>query len=156
MFGYACDETSELMPLPIQLAHQLVQRLSTARRQRILEFLRPDGKSQVSVEYVDGRPKRIEALVISTQHAPDIGIEELRRQVKKHVIDAVVPSTMVDSQTKYHINGCSSFRSCDSLGMRELRGCEAPYDSPSLLTTFSMRRLGRDEEAAEGTVSGTR
>jgi S-adenosylmethionine synthetase len=109
MFGYACDETSELMPLPIQLAHQLVQRLSTARRQGILEFLRPDGKSQVSVEYVDGRPKPIEAVVVSTQHAPDIGIEELRRQVKKHVIDAVVPSTMVDSQTKYHINPTGRF-----------------------------------------------
>jgi S-adenosylmethionine synthetase len=109
MFGYACDETSELMPLPIQLAHKLVRRLSTARRQGILEFLRPDGKSQVSVEYVNGKPKRIEAVVVSTQHAPDIGTEELRREVKKHIIDVVVPSNMVDSQTKYHINPTGRF-----------------------------------------------
>jgi S-adenosylmethionine synthetase len=109
MFGYACDETSELMPLPIQLAHQLVQRLSTARRQGILEFLRPDGKSQVSVEYVDGRPKRIETVVVSAQHAPDIGTGELRRELKKHIIDVVVPSNMVDSQTKYHINPTGRF-----------------------------------------------
>jgi len=109
MFGYACDETSELMPLPIQLAHKLVQRLSMARREGILEFLRPDGKSQVSVEYVEGRPKRIEAVVVSTQHAPDISTEELRQTVKQQIIDAVVPSTMVDSQTKYHINPTGRF-----------------------------------------------
>jgi S-adenosylmethionine synthetase len=109
MFGYACDETAELMPLPIMMAHKLVQRLSVARREGILDFLRPDGKSQVSVEYVDNQPKRIEAVVISTQHAPDIGTEELRKQVKKHIIDAVVPSNMVDSQTKYHINPTGRF-----------------------------------------------
>jgi S-adenosylmethionine synthetase len=109
MFGYACDETTELMPLPIQLAHRLVQRLSTARRQGILAFLRPDGKSQVSVEYLDGKPKRIETVVVSAQHAPDIGIEELRREVKKQIIDVVVPSNMVDSQTKYHINPTGRF-----------------------------------------------
>ena len=109
MFGYACDETGELMPLPIMMAHKLVQRLSVARREGILDFLRPDGKSQVSVEYVDNKPKRIEAVVISTQHAPDIGTEELRKQVKKHIIDAVVPSNMVDSQTKYHINPTGRF-----------------------------------------------
>ncbi len=104
MFGYACDETPELMPLPIMLAHQLCQRLSDARRQGILKFLRPDGKSQVSVEYVDGKPKRIDAVVISTQHSPDLTIEELRVQVQKHIIDAVVPADMVDADTKYHIN----------------------------------------------------
>src|SRR6202140_2967870 len=82
MFGYACDETEELMPLPIEMAHKLVQRLSTARREGLLGFLRPDGKSQVSVEYVDNKPKRIEAVVISTQHAPDIGNEELRKEIK--------------------------------------------------------------------------
>ena len=104
MFGYACDETPELMPLPIMMAHKLVRRLSTARREGILDFLRPDGKSQVSVEYVGNTPKRIEAVVISTQHCPEISTEELREQVKKHIIDAVIPSGMVDSQTKYHIN----------------------------------------------------
>ena len=109
MFGYACDETPELMPLPIMMAHKLVQRLSLARREGILEFLRPDGKSQVSVEYVGNQPRRIEAVVISTQHAPDVGTEELRQAVKKQIIDAVVPSNMVDSQTKYHINPTGRF-----------------------------------------------
>jgi S-adenosylmethionine synthetase len=109
MFGFACDETPELMPLPIMMAHKLVQRLSEARRQGILEFLRPDGKSQVSVEYVDNKPKRIEAVVISTQHSSDISIEELRHEVKKHIIDPIVPSAMVDSQTKYHINPTGRF-----------------------------------------------
>jgi S-adenosylmethionine synthetase len=109
MFGYACDETPELMPLPIMMAHKLVRRLSNARRQGILDFLRPDGKSQVSVEYVDNQPKRIEAVVISTQHSPDVSIEELRQAVKKHIIDPIVPSAMVDSQTKYHINPTGRF-----------------------------------------------
>ena len=109
MFGFACDETPELMPLPIMMAHKLVQRLSEARRQGDLDFLRPDGKSQVSVEYVGGKPKRIEAVVISTQHSPDVSIEELRQEVKKHIIDPIVPSGMVDSQTKYHINPTGRF-----------------------------------------------
>jgi len=109
MFGYACDETAELMPLPIMMAHKLVRRLSDARRQGVLDFLRPDGKSQVSVEYVDNQPKRIEAVVISTQHSPDVTTEELRREVKKHIIDPVIPSGMTDSQTKYHINPTGRF-----------------------------------------------
>jgi S-adenosylmethionine synthetase len=109
MFGFACDETPELMPLPIMMAHKLVQRLSTARREGVLNFLRPDGKSQVSVEYVGDKPVRIEAVVISTQHSPDVSTEELRSEVKKHIIDAVVPGNMVDSQTKYHINPTGRF-----------------------------------------------
>jgi S-adenosylmethionine synthetase len=109
MFGFACDETAELMPLPIMMAHKLVQRLSVARREGILDFLRPDGKSQVSVEYVGNKPVRIEAVVISTQHSVEVSTEELRRQVKKHIIDPVVPSNMVDSQTKYHINPTGRF-----------------------------------------------
>jgi len=109
MFGYACDETPELMPLPIMMAHKLVRRLSDARREGVLDFLRPDGKSQVSVEYLGTTPKRIEAVVISTQHSPDVSTEELRRQVKKHIIDAVIPAGMVDSQTKYHINPTGRF-----------------------------------------------
>ena len=109
MFGYACDETPELMPLPIMMAHKLVRRLSDARRQGVLNFLRPDGKSQVSVEYAGSTPKRLEAVVISTQHSPDVSTEELRREVKKHIIDAVVPSGMVDSQTKFHINPTGRF-----------------------------------------------
>ena len=109
MFGYACDETPELMPLPIMMAHKLVQQLSTARREGLLEFLRPDGKSQVSVEYVGDKPKRIEAVVISTQHSEDVSTDDLRREVKKHIIDAVVPAEMVDSETKYHINPTGRF-----------------------------------------------
>jgi S-adenosylmethionine synthetase len=109
MFGYACDETPELMPLPIMLAHKLCQRLSEARRSGELNFLRPDGKSQVSVEYVDNKPVRIEAVVISTQHSPEISIEELRAEVQEHIINAVIPADMVDANTKYHINPTGRF-----------------------------------------------
>src|ERR1700682_2765433 len=104
MFGYACNETPELMPLPIMMAHKLTKRLSEARRLGILGFLRPDGKSQVSVEYVAGKPKRIDAIVLSTQHGDDVSTETLRAEVKKHIIDAVIPTAMIDSGTKYHIN----------------------------------------------------
>jgi S-adenosylmethionine synthetase len=109
MFGYACDETDELMPLPIMMAHKLVRQLSEVRRAGGLDFLRPDGKSQVSVEYVNGKPKRIDAVVVSTQHDDKISTEELRAKVKKHIIDPVVPSNMVDSSTKYHINPTGRF-----------------------------------------------
>src|SRR5436190_13285991 len=109
MFGYACDETPELMPLPITLAHKLAQRLSQARRSGQLDFLRPDGKSQVSVEYVNGKPARIDAVVISTQHHDTVSTEELREKVRKYVIDAVVPANMVDANTKYHINPTGRF-----------------------------------------------
>ncbi len=109
MFGYACDETAELMPMPITLAHKLVRRLSEVRRARTLDFLRPDGKSQVSVEYVGGKPKRIDAVVVSTQHSDDVSTETLRAEVKKHIIDAVLPAGMVDSGTKYHINPTGRF-----------------------------------------------
>jgi S-adenosylmethionine synthetase len=109
MFGYACDETPELMPLPIMMAHKLVRQLSEVRRAKGLDFLRPDGKSQVSVEYANGKPKRIDAVVVSTQHDDHISSEELRAQVKKHIIDPVVPSNMVDSATKYHINPTGRF-----------------------------------------------
>ncbi|HTA67526.1 MAG TPA: methionine adenosyltransferase [Bryobacteraceae bacterium] len=109
MFGFACDETPELMPLPIMMAHKLVRQLSEVRRSGKLDFLRPDGKSQVSVEYANGKPKRIEAVVVSTQHDDQISTEELRAQVKKHIIDPVVPSNMVDSSTKFHINPTGRF-----------------------------------------------
>jgi S-adenosylmethionine synthetase len=109
MFGFACDETSELMPLPIMMAHKLVRQLSEMRRAGKLDFLRPDGKSQVSVEYAGGKPKRIDAVVVSTQHDDKISTEELRAQVKRHIIDPVIPSNMVDSSTKYHINPTGRF-----------------------------------------------
>jgi S-adenosylmethionine synthetase len=109
MFGYACDETPELMPMPIMMAHKLVRRLSEARREGKLPYLRPDGKSQVSVEYVDGKPKRIEAVVISTQHGDDVSTEQLRVDVKKHIIDSILPKDMLDSGTKYHINPTGRF-----------------------------------------------
>jgi S-adenosylmethionine synthetase len=109
MFGYACDETDVLMPMPIELAHKLCRRLSDARRAGEVNFLRPDGKSQVSVEYVNGRPERIDAVVISTQHHDTISTEDLREQVRKHIIDPVLPANMVDSNTKYHINPTGRF-----------------------------------------------
>jgi S-adenosylmethionine synthetase len=109
MFGFACDETPELMPLPIMMAHKLVRQLSEVRRAGKLDFLRPDGKSQVSVEYAGGRPQRIDAVVVSTQHDDKISTDELRAQVKRHIIDPVVPSDMVDSATKYHINPTGRF-----------------------------------------------
>lgn len=109
MFGFACDETPELMPLPIMLAHKLVRRLSEARRQGVVDFLRPDGKSQVSVEYIQGKPARIDAVVVSTQHHDTISIEDLRAQVKKHIIDPIIPAEMTDRQTKYHINPTGRF-----------------------------------------------
>jgi S-adenosylmethionine synthetase len=109
MFGYACDETPELMPLPIMMAHKLVRQQSDVRRDGKLTYLRPDAKSQVSVEYVDGKPKRIDAVVLSTQHDDDVTTEQLRADVKKYIIDPVVGGSMVDSQTKYHINPTGRF-----------------------------------------------
>ena len=109
MFGYACDETPELMPLPIQMSHKLVRQLSEVRRSKGLPYLRPDGKSQVSVQYENGKPVRIDAVVISTQHGDDVSTEQLRAEVRKHVIDPVLPANMVDENTKYHINPTGRF-----------------------------------------------
>ncbi len=109
MFGFACNETDELMPLPIQLAHRLCEKLSEVRKAGGLKYLRPDGKSQVSVEYVDGKPLRIDAVVISTQHGDDVSTEQLRADVRKYIIDPVVPADMVDANTKYHINPTGRF-----------------------------------------------
>ena len=109
MFGYACDETEELMPLPIMMAHKLVRQQSDIRRAGKLTYLRPDAKSQVSVEYKDGKPFRIDAVVLSTQHDDDVSTEQLRRDVKKHIIDPIIPRNMVDSKTKYHINPTGRF-----------------------------------------------
>jgi S-adenosylmethionine synthetase len=109
MFGFACNETPELMPLPIQLAHQLVRRLSEARKSGELPYLRPDGKSQVTVEYRDGRPFRLDAVVISSQHADDVSNEQIRSEIQKQVIEHTVSPELLDKNTKYHINPTGRF-----------------------------------------------
>ena len=109
MFGFACNETPELMPLPVMLAHKLVRQLSEVRRSGKLKFLRPDGKSQVSVEYIDGKPARIDAVVVSTQHDDDVSTETLRAEVRKHIIDPILPKNMIDANTKFHINPTGRF-----------------------------------------------
>ncbi len=109
MFGYAVRDTEELMPMPIMLAHKLVRRLSDARRRNVLKFLRPDGKSQVSVEYVDGKPVRVDTVVISTQHHPDVTHKKLKEGVIEEIIKKIVPRHMLDAKTKYHVNPTGSF-----------------------------------------------
>ena len=109
MFGFACTETPELMPLPISLAHKLTMRLAKVRKDGTLPFLRPDGKSQVSIEYQDGKPRRISAVVLSTQHSDSISTEDLRRLVREFVIEPVLPSSFVDAETRYYINPTGRF-----------------------------------------------
>ena len=109
MFGYACTETPELMPLPIQLAHRLSRRLTEVRKNGLLPFLRPDGKSQVTIEYADGKPRRVDAVVISSQHSPDVSTEELREGIIAQVINPVVSQELIDSETKIHINPTGRF-----------------------------------------------
>ena len=109
MFGYACTETPELMPLPIQLAHRLAERLTEVRKSGQLPYLRPDGKSQVTVEYRDGRPFRVDAVVISSQHAPEVENDQLRAEIREHVIRHTVPGDLMDDDTKYHINPTGRF-----------------------------------------------
>ncbi|MBI3456227.1 MAG: methionine adenosyltransferase [Candidatus Rokubacteria bacterium] len=110
MFGYACTETPELMPAPITLAHALVRRLSQIRREGSLPYLRPDGKSQVSVRYVDGRPVRAETVVISAQHSPEVTLEQLRAEIIEHVVRPTIPPAMFDEKRiTYHINPTGRF-----------------------------------------------
>jgi len=109
MFGYATNETESFMPLPIDLAHQLARRLSAVRKSELLDYLRPDGKTQVTVEYVDNRPVHIDTIVISTQHHPDVPQDQIRRELLEHVVLPVVPSELLDEKTRYFINPTGRF-----------------------------------------------
>jgi len=109
MFGYACRETPELMPMPIEMAHRLVRRLSEVRRSGGLQYLRPDGKTQVTVEYQEGQPVRIDTVVVSTQHDPSVSIEVLRREVEEQIIRPVIPEELRDRNTRLHINPTGRF-----------------------------------------------
>ena len=109
MFGYACNETSELMPLPISLAHKLAKRLTKVRKDGVLPYLRPDGKTQITIEYVDGKPVRAEAIVVSSQHSADVSLDTIRRDVIDNVILPIVPKEMIDDNTKIFVNPTGRF-----------------------------------------------
>jgi S-adenosylmethionine synthetase len=130
MFGYACNETAELMPMPISLAHKLTMRLSEVRKHGKLAYLRPDGKSQVTVEYDEHRkPVRVDAVVISTQHSENVGNEELRSDILKHVIQATIPAHLLDEDTKYHINPTGRFVIGGPMGDTGLTGRKIIVDT---------------------------
>ena len=109
MFGYACDETPELMPMPISLAHKMAKKLTEVRKEGILDYLRPDGKTQVTVEYDDDKPVRVDTVVVSSQHSPDVDIKKLREDIKREVILKTVPASLIDENTKFFINPTGRF-----------------------------------------------
>ena len=129
MFGYACNETEELMPMPIQLAHRLTQRLSEVRKSKKVDFLRPDGKSQVTVEYRDGKPVRVDFVVISTQHSDTVPNEDLRNAIMEHVIKPIIPAHMLDAKTKFHINPTGRFVIGGPMGDAGLTGRKIIVDT---------------------------
>jgi S-adenosylmethionine synthetase len=129
MMGFACNETPELMPLTISLAHKLCKRLAEVRKNGTLPWLRPDGKSQVTVEYAYGVPKRVDAIVISTQHAPELTNEEIEKAIREHVIYPVVPEALLDEQTKYYINPSGRFVVGGPMGDAGLTGRKIIVDT---------------------------
>ncbi|HVB56324.1 MAG TPA: methionine adenosyltransferase [Candidatus Acidoferrales bacterium] len=129
MFGYACDETPELMPMPIQLAHQLTLKLSEVRKKNVLDFLRPDGKSQVTIEYIDGRPARVDAVVISTQHGDSVSHSVLSEAIIKEVIKPVIPTNMFDKNTKIYVNPTGRFVTGGPMGDAGLTGRKIIVDT---------------------------
>ncbi|MGA2073080.1 MAG: methionine adenosyltransferase [Terriglobia bacterium] len=129
MFGYACDETKELMPFPIMMAHKLCLQLAEARRRGVLDFLRPDGKSQVTVEYEGRKPVRVDAVVVSTQHADSAKIETVREGVRECIIKTVIPAHMLDENTKYHINPTGRFVTGGPVGDSGLTGRKIIVDT---------------------------
>ncbi len=129
MFGFACDETEELMPMPIQLAHRLTQRLAEVRKSSLVDFLRPDGKSQVTIEYRDGRPARVDCVVVSTQHSEKVSTEDVRSAVLAAVIKPVIPAHMLDKSTKFHINPTGRFVVGGPMGDAGLTGRKIIVDT---------------------------
>lgn len=129
MFGYACTETDEFMPLPITLAHKLSKRLSYVRKNDILGYLRPDGKSQVTVEYIDGVPSRIEAIVVSTQHSPSVKLDQIQKDIKEFVIDEVIPDYLMDENTKIYVNPTGRFEIGGPMGDSGLTGRKLIVDT---------------------------
>jgi S-adenosylmethionine synthetase len=129
MFGYACDETPELMPMPISYAHKLAMRLAEVRKNGSLDFLRPDGKSQITIEYCNDRPKRVEAIVIAAQHSPDISYSELKEAIIEEVIKKIVPKKMIDGDTKYFINTTGRFVLGGPMGDAGLTGRKIIVDT---------------------------
>ena len=129
MFGFACDETDELMPMPIQLAHRLTQRLAEVRKGKLVDFLRPDGKSQVTIEYRNGQPARVECVVLSTQHSEKVSNVDLRAAVMEHVVRPIVPARMLDARTKYHINPTGRFVIGGPMGDAGLTGRKIIVDT---------------------------
>ena len=129
MFGFACDETDELMPMPIQLAHRLTQRLAEVRKGKLVDFLRPDGKSQVTIEYRNGQPARVECVVLSTQHSERVSNVDLRAAVMEHVVRPIVPARMLDARTKYHINPTGRFVIGGPMGDAGLTGRKIIVDT---------------------------
>lgn len=129
MFGFACDETEEFMPLPISLAHKLAKRLSEVRKQNVINYLRPDGKVQVTVEYKDSKPIRVDTIVVSTQHKKEVDLETLKRDIKEKVISEVVPQELLDEKTKYFINPTGRFVIGGPLGDSGLTGRKIIVDT---------------------------